>query len=165
MGRIRLRAGEVERQYDEGLGRFIDAEAIPCFRCGVCCQRWQPLIGPQESARLAAFVGMPVEEFLAVYARPYPFAEATYQLREGPQGGCIFLEMRDGRASCRVHPARPQACRDWEASLFRRECRDGLRALASEGVLAVAPLYDSAEDAAAFVARLRAPLPSGLVGR
>jgi len=165
MGLIRLRAGDVERRYDEGLGRFIDAEAIPCFRCGVCCQRWQPLIGPEETARLAVFLDMAPEAFLATYARPYPLAEATYQLRERPQGGCVFLEMRDGRASCRVHPARPQACRDWEASLLRRECRDGLRALAPESVLAVAPLYDSADDATAFSARLRAPLPSGLMDR
>ena len=41
--RIRLVAAEGERSYDTQLGRFTDAEAIPCFRCGECCRRFSRL--------------------------------------------------------------------------------------------------------------------------
>jgi Fe-S-cluster containining protein len=152
--RIRLHAGPVERSFDAGLGRFTEDEAIPCFRCGVCCQRWQPLIGRAEAERLARFLGLPVEAFLARYARPYPLDDAQYQLRER-DGGCVFLRFEAGRASCAVHEARPQACRDWDASLSRRECLDGLRArCTSEAPLAPLALYEG-PDAEAFVRHLR----------
>ncbi len=152
--RIRLHAGPVERSFDAGLGRFTEDEAIPCFRCGVCCRRWQPLIGPAEAARLARYLGIPVAAFLARYARPYPFDDQQHQLLER-NGGCVFLTVEDGLAGCAVHEARPQACRDWDASLSRRECLDGLRALcAGEGPLAPVALYEG-PDAAAFVRHLR----------
>ena len=163
MGRIRLRAADRLRCYDEGLGRFTDDEDVPCFRCGVCCERWQPLIGPIETARLAAQLGLPVADFLERYARPYPFAEATYQLRERAAGGCVFLEESDGRSGCGVHAARPQACRDWDASLLRRECRDGLARLGGEGFAPIV-LYDDPADAALFAERARGPLPPGARG-
>jgi Fe-S-cluster containining protein len=163
MGRIRLQASDEQRCYDEALGRFTDDEAIPCFRCGVCCERWQPLVGPVESRQLAAYQGLAVDAFLARYARPYPFAEETYQLRERPDGGCIFLTTDDnGHSGCSVHPARPQACRDWDASLLRKECRDGLRRL-PPGFDAIR-LYDDPDDLRALVARLRGPLPMGRRG-
>lgn len=162
MARIRLQAGDERRSYDEALGRFTDEEAIPCFRCGVCCERWQPLIGLAEIERLAAQLGLVIDDFLARYARPYPFAEQTYQLRERPEGGCIFLTDDGDRAGCAVHAARPQACRDWDASLLRKECRDGLQRLPADGVQTVA-LYDDPDDLRALVARLRGPLP--LAGR
>ena len=159
MGRIRLRAGDVQHSYDEALGRFTDDEVIPCYRCGVCCERWQPLIGPVETARLAAYLGLATADFLERYARPYPFAEETYQLRERPEGGCIFLTSDpDGRSGCNVHPARPQPCRDWDASLLRKECRDGLERLPASGAV---PLYDDPDELRALVERLRGPLPLG----
>ena len=152
--RIRLHAGPVERSFDAGLGRFTDDEAIPCFRCGVCCQRWQPLIGPAEVAWLARFLGLPVEMFLARYARPYPLDDERHQLLER-DGGCVFLTFEAGQAGCAVHEARPQACRDWDASLSRRECLDGLGALC-EGSASLAPIhmYDG-PDAETFVRHLR----------
>lgn len=151
--RIRLHAGPTERSFDAGLGRFTEDETIPCFRCGVCCRRWQPLIGPAEAERLARYLGLAVEPFLARYARPYPLDEQHQLLAR--DGGCIFLRFEGGRASCAVHEARPQACRDWDASLSRRECLDGLRALGASGApLAPVALYDGT-DAEAFVRHLR----------
>ncbi|HLZ68586.1 MAG TPA: YkgJ family cysteine cluster protein [Dehalococcoidia bacterium] len=152
--RIILHAAESQRSFDTGLGRFTDEEAIPCFRCGVCCRRWQPLIGRDEAERLASFLGLPLQAFLAGYARPYPLAEERYQLLER-EGGCTFLREEDGRAGCAVHEARPQACRDWDASLSRRECLDGLRKLGDgRDPVAVLPLFDGPE-APAFVRHLR----------
>jgi hypothetical protein len=161
MGRIRLHAGAAQRSYDAALGRFTDDEAVPCYRCGVCCERWQPLVGPAEAARLAAQLDLALPDFLARYARPYPFAEETYQLRERPEGGCVFLTNDyAGRSGCAVHEARPQACRDWDASLLRRECRDGLQRLPADGFAAVT-LYDDPDDLRLLVERLRGPLPMG----
>jgi Fe-S-cluster containining protein len=153
--RIRLNAAAVSRSYDTRLGRFTDDEAIPCFRCGVCCRRWQPLIAHVEADRLAAHLQMPTEEFLRTHARPYPFAEETYQLNER-DGGCTFLAVAGGRSLCTVHPARPQACRDWDASFGRKECLDGLQAISPTGQgLALLTLYDSDQDLADLVAHLR----------
>lgn len=156
--RIRLSAAEEQRAYDTQLGRFTDAEAIPCFRCGVCCQRWQPLVDHTEAERLATHLGVETELFLAEYARPYPLREDTYQLN-ARDGGCVFLAFAEGRAACTVHEARPQACRAWDASFARKECLDGLRAL-GDGVGLVSSLgLFSGADAATFVAHLRTLRP------
>jgi Fe-S-cluster containining protein len=153
--RIRLTAAGTRRSYDTQLRRFTDDEAIPCFRCGVCCQRWQPLISRPEADRLAAHLGMDVGVFLGEYARVYPFEEETGQLKER-DGGCVFLEFTDGRAGCKVHAARPQACRDWDASLQRKECIDGLRTSpGAAGVLVPLPLYDNADDFESLCGHLR----------
>lgn len=152
--RIRLHAGPLERSFDAQLGRFTDEEAIPCFRCGVCCRRWQPLLGPTEAKRLAAFLGLTLESFLSQYARPYPLDDERHQLLER-DGGCIFLRFEEGLAGCAVHEARPQACRDWDASLARRECLDGLRAPAGgDGPIVPIALYEE-PDAETFVRHLR----------
>lgn len=164
MARIRLRAGDEQRSYDTGVGRFTDGEQIPCFRCGVCCQRWSPLVGRVEAQRLAGYLGLPLDDFLAAYTRPYPLEEDTHALLQAADGGCVFLELRDGVAGCRVHEARPQPCRDWDASLLRKECRDGLRGAAGAAGLLLPILYDNAADAGAFVERLRTPLPAGARG-
>ncbi len=153
--RIRLTAAAERRSYDTGLARFTDAETIPCFRCGVCCQRWQPLVGRIEAGRLAAHLQMDHEQFLVQYARVYPFEEDTHQLLE-QDGGCIFLHFDGGLASCSVHDARPQACRDWDASLLRDECLAGLRTAPTvAGLLIPLAMYDDEQDQRAFIAHLQ----------
>lgn len=159
--RIRLTAAGTRRSYDTQLGRFTDAETIPCFRCGVCCQRWQPLVSRTEAARLAAYLGLDTETFLTEYARVYPLEEETHQLVER-DGGCVFLAFEAGRAVCTVHAARPQACRDWDASLRRKECLDGLSVVMKPaGALIPLPLYDDAAEAAQFARRLRGEPANG----
>ncbi len=140
--RIRLNAPDAQRSYDTQLGRFTNADAIPCFRCGVCCQRWQPLVGRIEADRLAAHLGLEPAAFLSEFARSYPLEEDTHQLLDR-DGGCVFLRFENGLAACAVHDARPQACRDWDASLLRRECLDGVRGEStSRGLLIPLQLYD-----------------------
>lgn len=153
--RIRLIAADRRRSYDTQLGRFTDAEAIPCHRCGVCCRRWQPLLSRPEAERLAQHLGLTLEVFLAEYTRPYPLEEDAHLLDQR-DGGCVFLRVEDGQAACAVHEVRPQACRDWDASLRRDECLDGLRLEATAGgLLLPLRLYDDAGDSAAFVRHLR----------
>lgn len=161
--RIRLLAAGVRRSYDTQLGRFTDAEAIPCHRCGICCQRWQPLLTRPEAMRLAEHLGLSVEEFLAGYARPYPLEEDAHLLNQR-DGGCVFLRFDAGQAVCSVHEARPQACRDWDASLLRKECVDGLRGeQTAAGLLLPLRLYEDPDDARAFARQLRGDTATGEV--
>jgi Fe-S-cluster containining protein len=154
--RIRLVGSDHTRSFDTQLGRFTDGETIPCFRCGECCRRWQPLIGLREAERLARALGLPVDDFLDRYTRPYPLEEGAHLL-EQRDGACVFLRAEaDGRTACSVHEARPEACRDWDASLFRRECLAGIRCLPGPaGILLPLPLYDEPAEAGAFLERLR----------
>jgi Fe-S-cluster containining protein len=138
-----------ERVFDGEIGRFVEASAIPCHRCGVCCERWQPLVSGAEVARLADFLGIGLDAFLAAYTTSYPFDDAARLLRrEG--AGCVFLGRDErGRALCTVHPARPDTCREWTASLDRRECVDGLARFGA-GVVPIAVVYPDEGERAAF---------------
>jgi Fe-S-cluster containining protein len=159
--KIHLIAVDERRTFDGQLGRFTDGETIPCFRCGVCCRRWQPLVDRAEAGRLAAYLGVSTDAFLAEYTRPYPLQEDAHQLLER-EGGCVFLRFTDGLAACSVHEARPQPCRDWDASLFRKECLDGFRGESSAtGMLIPLTLYENPEEQRLFAERLRGTLPAG----
>lgn len=110
--------------------------SIPCFRCGECCRRWQPLIDGEETAALAAFLGLTPEELARRYTRPYPLDDRVRLVVTGPHG-CVFHRYQDGLSTCTVHPARPRACREWEARPDRRECREGLERMGPARALAV----------------------------
>ena len=150
----RMLMADGERVFDGEIRRFVEASAIPCHRCGVCCERWQPLVSQNEAVRLAGFLGISTESFLVTYTTPYPFDDAVRLLRrEG--AGCILLRRDDGgRALCSVHPARPDTCRDWTASLDRRECTDGLARFGA-GVVPVAVVYPDEAKRAAFAGVVR----------
>ncbi len=153
---IHLTAPNVERIFDDEVGRFVEASAIPCHQCGVCCERWQPLVGDDEIERLAAFLGQGVESVREAYTELYPFDDSTRLLRQR-QGACIFLTREaSGRSRCSVHPARPDICRSWTASLDRRECIDGLGRFATDAVLIpIAAVYEAAGDRDAFAGVVR----------
>lgn len=123
---------------------------IPCFRCGVCCIKWQPLLSPPELRQLAADLGISLRSFKARYTRPYPPRRGWRQLKTGDIG-CIFLSFHDGRAACTIHPVRPQVCREWAPGLDRRECVEGLRAFPGPPLLPLADLYPQCEDRREFV--------------
>jgi Fe-S-cluster containining protein len=152
----RLLMADGERLFDGEVGRFVEATAIPCHRCGVCCERWQPLVSSEEMDRLARYLGTSVEGFLAAYTTAYPFDDVLRLLRRDGRG-CVFLD-RDatGRAICTVHPARPDSCRQWTASMDRRECVDGLDRFAA-GVVPLAVVYPDEAERSAFIAVLRGP--------
>jgi Fe-S-cluster containining protein len=131
---------------------------IPCHRCGVCCERWQPLLTAADAARLAEYLGLSAAAFRAAYTLPYPFDEERRLLR-AVQGRCVFLTVAadggDRRATCSVHAARPEACRAWTAGLDRKECVQGLARFADpDGALPLARLYPDAAARAAFAAAL-----------
>lgn len=121
---------------------------IPCFRCGVCCERWQPLIGRQEAQRLADWLKCSYEEFIREYTQPYPLDNERWLLERNERGSCIFLTYDEqGIAACTVHPVKPDSCRAWEASLAKKECRDGLQRRGRSGQLLLpSDLYQDTES-------------------
>ncbi len=123
-----------------------DGPALDCFRCGICCERWQPLLTGADAARLAEALEMSLPAFFQAYTAPYPFSDEERLLNRGADGGCVFLRWQEQgglrRAACAVHAARPAVCRDWAAGLDKKECLQGLARFASpEGEVSLSVLY------------------------
>ena len=102
--------------------------AIPCFRCGLCCTRYQPPLSNAEAETIAGALGMALDAFLDRYVDDSWYEPGRFLL-DTDTDACVFLEPAsgDGAAACRIHPLRPQACRDWQAGLHKKECLEGLR--------------------------------------
>lgn len=126
---------------------------IPCFRCGVCCERWQPLIDANTAKRIADALGRSELAFIEEYTQPYPLHDERWLIRRGESGACTFLDYDNkGLAGCRVHTVRPDACRDWEAGLEKRECHEGLQQLSHPAsVLLPSELYPETDARWQFV--------------
>ena len=128
--------------------------SIECFRCGVCCLRYQPQLSPDEIETIAGELGLSPSDFLARYAQ---FTNVGYLIRQSERG-CVFLTWEeDGtRANCNIHPFRPESCRSWTASLSRDECREGLARLkANNKIMLARELYSSREAVARFCEDLK----------
>jgi hypothetical protein len=100
---------------------------IPCFRCGVCCTKYQVLLNLVEGRAIADGLGVAWDEFVDRYLdQYYPGAEGFLLRRQ--YGACVFLEHVEGGklARCLIYSFRPVACREWTPSLYRRECCEGL---------------------------------------
>ncbi len=132
---------------------------LPCFRCGICCERWQPLLSDEDVARLAAWLRVTPAGFHERYTLPYPLSDERLLRQE--QGACVFLRYDDSgpvrRSACAVHPVRPAVCRAWDAGLDKRACVQGLdRFAAADGCMALPVLYPDPAEQGAFLAAARA---------
>jgi len=159
MARVHLRTvtGQEYSVSDERL-------PIECFRCGICCMGYYPQLSDEEIERLAGHLAISTEEFISEYVQ---VTKIGYLLRQ-TESGCVFLtwekacperSRRDTpRALCSIHPFRPDACRNWVPSLFRRECKEGLAKLQKDnGIMRVGEIYDTQEQLERFCASLRQP--------
>jgi Fe-S-cluster containining protein len=120
-------------------------QAIECFRCGVCCTRYQPRVDMVEIYALADGLRLSRDEVMSRYIQ---VTTVGYLIRHGKKG-CVFLrwEKNGTRATCRVHAFRPESCRAWTPGLSRRECRQGLAALQPvDRILTASELYPAAEN-------------------
>jgi uncharacterized protein len=92
-----------EPWYQEGL-RF------ECTGCGDCCsgEPGHVWVDREEIARIAAHLGMGVEQFERRFVRSVGRRKS---LVEYPDGDCIFLEPETRR--CSVYAVRPVQCRTW----------------------------------------------------
>lgn len=88
---------------------FRDGLQFTCTQCGKCCTGdpgyvW---VTDDEAKSIAAFLGMPLREFLAVHTR---LARGDRTLREKANGDCVFYDASRG---CTIYRVRPMQCRTW----------------------------------------------------
>jgi Fe-S-cluster containining protein len=126
----------VEKAIIKALGgkeiTITEQSPIPCFRCGICCTRYQAPLTPEDIDNIASALGMSRSRFVSKYAVKVATKEG-YLLKR-TEKGCIFLAWdADGKARCTIYPARPKACRGWSPSLAKPECLEGLAKLKSKG--------------------------------
>lgn len=105
----------------------IISDNFPCFRCGVCCRKYQVRITAGEARNIAAKLGLDITDFVNKYTDPRWPGRDSFLLRH-QDDGCIFLKTEpDGKITgCSIHSFRPQDCRDWTAGPERPECQRGL---------------------------------------
>ena len=118
--------------------------SIDCFRCGICCERYQPKVSGREIRAIAEHLGIAQGDFVSRFVQRVPLKDG-FLLRRSEKG-CVFLSPggRSKRTRCTIHNVKPKACRDWVASLSRPECREGLKRLKpSERLLALNEIYSS----------------------
>lgn len=102
-------------------------EEPTCFRCGVCCTKYQVNLSMVEARHIADELGIEWNKFLEEHTdHSWP---GTYSLLlRQVNGACIFFKQVDEcrKATCLIHTFRPASCRDWTPGMQRRECQEGL---------------------------------------
>ncbi|MBL8765334.1 MAG: YkgJ family cysteine cluster protein [Phycisphaerae bacterium] len=98
-----------------------------CTMCGNCCSGppGYVLVTPEESARLAARLGLSIARFERAYTSLTREGRSLVE-KKSPHGlDCVFLDREKipGRAVCGVYEDRPAQCRTWPywPSLLRSE--------------------------------------------
>lgn len=110
-------------------------EQFHCLRCGNCC-RWPGAVrvGEAEIDAIAAYLGIPLEQFLTEYTELLP-DRTGLTLPEKPDGSCCFLEEGEP-ARCRIDPVKPVQCRrfpeHWNFPGWEKECAAGKAPAAAE---------------------------------
>jgi Fe-S-cluster containining protein len=102
---------------------------MQCFRCGVCCVKFQAYLTLREAKKIARNMGLPWELWRAKYTDPrWPGTESLLIIHQN--GACVFLERNAENLStrCLIHDFEPSACSGWLAGWEKQECRDGLLA-------------------------------------
>jgi len=108
--------------------REREEPAIPCFFCGVCCTEKRVKVSMSEARHICEGLGLNWYIFLSNYIEPSESGPDSFYLRQR-DGTCIFLMKRGGKYPqymCLIHIWKPAVCREWNASLYRKECREGL---------------------------------------
>ena len=101
--------------------------SIPCFRCGVCCTRYQVCLSLVEARQIAYELGFAWDDWLDRYVeQSWPDVDSL--LLRQCEGVCVFLERIEGSnmTHCLIQPFKPSSCREWKPDLYREECREGL---------------------------------------
>lgn len=121
-----------------------------CMMCGHCCSgRGGILLTARDRERLAAHLGLGVDEMLERYAEDEGRLPGIVT---GADGYCVFYAQGTG---CTVHPARPDVCRAWP--FFRGNLLDeSAFAMAREDCKGIAEGAEHAEFVRQGLAYLRA---------
>jgi len=141
---------------------IVEQAPIPCFRCGICCTRYQPPPPSEDIDTIASALGLSRSKCISRYAAKVPIKEGY--LLQRTEKGCIFLACDEhGRATCTIHPSRPKACREWIPNLSRPECLEGLAKLKSRGqIMLLDELFNSQKDRQEFYSSLEGEAPDQL---
>ncbi len=104
-----------------------EAVSTPCFRCGVCCTKYQIHLTMIEARRIADELGITWDEWLDRYT-DQNWPESNSFLLRRCQRVCVFLKRMEGSniTRCLIQSFKPSACREWNPSLYRRDCQEGL---------------------------------------
>lgn len=88
-------------------------EPFVCAMCGNCCRGDGFVrITPGDAEKIAAFLGLPLPDFLAQFTRPAEIREHEEAGdvwlidKPGPEMECVFLEHN----RCAINPAKPDQC-------------------------------------------------------
>jgi Fe-S-cluster containining protein len=121
------------------------AQAVPCFRCGLCCTDYLVKLSSRDIAVLVRGLGIPRAEVLRKYVKKTPVGPVMRQ--NGRE--CVFLGRDErGASSCSVYEFRPEVCRNYAPSLLRPECQEGLRRKGKAGeILLIGEIYGAGGEA------------------
>lgn len=111
----------------QGAEMYTGMDSMPCFRCGVCCTKYEVYLSLIEGRRIADELGLSWDEFLYRYVSQNSSNPESFILRRNEKA-CVFLENvgNSNTSRCLIHPFKPSACREWNPSLYRRDCQEGL---------------------------------------
>jgi len=111
-------------------------ETFQCRRCGACCTGEGVVnVSEEECERIARFLGLSLEEFLARYTVHEEGFERALIDGEGGDAPCVFLQRNEkGLASCRIQgEAKPRQCRDFPTRWRRADTHKRCKAFADDG--------------------------------
>ncbi len=119
------------------------AQAVPCFRCGLCCTDYLVKLSGRDMVFLSRGLGISKAELLRKYVKKTPVGPVMRQ--NGRE--CVFLRRDErGASSCSVYEFRPEVCRNYAPSLLRPECQEGLRRMGKVGgILLIGEIYRAGE--------------------
>jgi Fe-S-cluster containining protein len=134
---------------EDGVQHGVGEDQIPidCFRCGICCILYRPKVTHDEIEKIATELSIDSKEFASKYVRVIP--EKGISILQTGVDHCPFLNMEEKthKATCTIHSVRPKACRNWQASLSRPECGDGLKKLnPKDNILLPQDMYLATEE-------------------
>jgi Fe-S-cluster containining protein len=107
-----------------------DTELFECFRCGICCTKFQAIVRFDEMQKIATYLGISVDEWVKQYSDPKWFSYRNFLIKH-VDSACVFLRYENDLSTCTIYPARPACCSDWIASEEQKECQEGLKKLAN----------------------------------
>ena len=99
---------------------------IECFRCGVCCIKYQVRLDETDACRIADYLALTSDAFSEKCLDPRWLGPGS--LLRQVDGACVFLDRSPGVKlnNCRIQAVKPQPCLGWMPGLDRSECREGL---------------------------------------
>ncbi|RJQ38188.1 MAG: YkgJ family cysteine cluster protein [Dehalococcoidia bacterium] len=108
--------------------RKLSVSPLVCFRCGVCCVKYQAILTLNEAQGIANYLEISLDIFINKYIdHSWPGTDAL--LISQRDGGCVFLEqdkINNNATACLIQRVKPSICRQWNAGVYRKECQDGL---------------------------------------